>query len=102
MSRNPPAPEWVKWLRAWAKNNGESLAPLTGTDFRALAAIAALWELYSMERHARVLDAVRIALGEMQPSTRHFARPLIARAMDWSDQDKLWPLVDVNADRGAA
>jgi hypothetical protein len=86
MSRANP-PEHIAFLKA----NGHNLGALTGTDFRALAAIAALWHLYAYSRKANVIGAVNLALVEMQASTRVFARPLIAHAMDWSDVDDIWP-----------
>jgi len=86
--KRPPTPEHLKWLRA----NGHNLAPLTGTDTKALAAVAACWELYAYTRSERVLKAARELAAEMQDSTRPLARELIAYAMDWSDRDKLWPL----------
>lgn len=82
-------PEYLRFLRA----NGHELGALTGTDHRALAAIAALLTLYSYSRHARVLVAVRLALLEMQVTTRDLAKPLIAWAMDWSDVEPIWNVV---------
>lgn len=83
------ADEHLRWLRA----NGHGLGALTGTDHRALEAIDRCWELYAHTGSERVLAAVAGLIGEMQPSTRFFARELIARAMDWGDRDRLWPLV---------
>lgn len=73
-----------------------SLAMLTGQDKRALAAVAECWELYASsddDGAAAALTAVRALLGGMQPKCRGFARALIARAMDWTDQARVWPLV---------
>jgi hypothetical protein len=83
------ANEPLRWLAA----NGADLAPLTGTDTKALLAIAACWELFAYTRSNRVLDAIRSLLSEMQASTAPLTRDLIARAMDWSDRDRYWPLV---------
>ena len=80
------------WLRA----NGEDLAPLTGQDSAALLAIANVWELFPRADGAgreACIVAVRALLGAMQPKCRHITRLLIARAMDWSDVDVLWPQV---------
>lgn len=83
-------PEHEKWL----KLNGHSLAPLTGTDRRALAAIDACWELYAFASNGvNVLTAVHQLLLEMQPKCWPLARELIARSMDWGDRDRLWSLV---------
>jgi hypothetical protein len=82
--------EHLRWLKA----NGHSLAPLTGTDTRALEAIAATWMLYAHTRSSGLLRAVAILAREMQVSTRPLARELIAWAMDWGDRDALWPAVE--------
>jgi hypothetical protein len=69
---------------------------LTGQDFRALAAIAACWKLYSGsddEGGRAALDAVRALLAALQPQCRPFARELIPFALDWDDRARLWPLV---------
>lgn len=86
--RNPPAPEWVRWLDA----NGHDLGVLTGQDYRALGAIDACWQL-ARESEANAVAAVRALLPLLQPSCLPFARELIARWMDWSDRERLWPKV---------
>lgn len=78
---------------AWLRANGVDLAPLTGTDYLVLDSVAKLWELYATSRSSQVLDAIRDLLGVMQPKCRVLTKKLIARAMDWSDVDKLWPAV---------
>lgn len=83
---------WQKWLRA----NGYDLAPCTGQDFRALAAIAACWDLVACsdaqgERSA--LAAVRALLPAMQEKCRPLARALIARSLDWDSPNRLWTQV---------
>lgn len=85
------AKEHTKWLRA--NGHGSSLAALTGTDARALDAIAACWTLYSVERDPRVLDAVGALLLMMQPKCRAVAQALIPWAMDWSDEGPVWALL---------
>lgn len=95
-------PKWDQWLRACAKDPKSpahlpgSLAMLTGQDFRALAAVAACWQLYASSDDAgaaAALSAIRSLLHGMQPQCRPFARELIAFAMDWDDRARLWPLV---------
>jgi hypothetical protein len=94
---------WQQWARAVAKDpespselGRDSLAALTGQDARALAVVAAAWELYACSdsdgQHA-ALAAVRAALPAMQPSTRWIARELIPFALDWSDRARVWALV---------
>lgn len=140
-------PEHLRWLKA----NGHDLAPLTGTDARALAAIAACWRLepapelqvlhrqdrvpgdgatfdaacerehrvhvpdgelrlhrvrrveverdrrsfvYTIERRSLVVEAVANLALVMQPSTRPLAKALIPWAMDWSDEEPVWALVE--------
>lgn len=80
----------------WLKANGHSLAPLTGQDRRALAAIDACWQLLAMsdeDGRAGGIEAVKALLPALQEKCWPLARELIARAMDWSDRDRLWPLV---------
>lgn len=101
-------PPWLEWLRevhddpssrARARLHDHSLAALTGQDHRALAAVAASWVLYAASDEdgaAAALDAIRHLLPAMQHSAWHVARSLIAYAMDWSDMDRLWPLVAVD------
>lgn len=89
------AKEHTKWLKA----NGHSLAPLTGTDARALDAIAACWALYAVERQPRILDAVARLVSIMQPKCRPLAAALIPWAMDWSDQVPVWALVEAVEER---
>lgn len=84
------ASEHLRWLRA----NGHSTAALTGTDARALAAIAACWTLYTVERNELVLEAVAALAQLMQSSVRPLARALIPWAMDWPDEQPVWTLVE--------
>jgi len=94
---------WQKWARACAadpdspSNLGrQSLAALTGQDTRALNAIVACWELYGSSDDAGrfgALVAIRALLPAMQASTRWIARELIPYALEWSDRERLWPLV---------
>lgn len=92
MSRRPAparADEPLRWLRA----NGVDLAALTGTDAKALLAIAACWDLFALTRSAGVLGAIDGLLREMQRSTAPLTRDLIARSMDWGDREQYWALV---------
>lgn len=105
VSRNP---EWLKWLRvamadgAYLATTGApprplpKLAVLTGQDMRALAAIAACWQLLASSDEVgeqAALAAVRMLLPALQPECRQFARELIPFAMDWSHREKVWPEV---------
>lgn len=75
----------------------QGLGALTGQDARVLEAIAACWSLYAssdVDGGNAALAAIRALLPGMQPQCRHFARELIALALDWSDRDRLWPLVN--------
>jgi hypothetical protein len=94
---------WQAWLRACSKNPNSpaKLAPgalgaLTGQDARALAAIAACWELYAGsddDGQRAAIAAVRHLLPAVQYKNHLFARELIAFALDWSDRDRIWRLV---------
>jgi len=70
---------------------------LTGQDARALEAVSACWQLYALADRAgqhNALLAIGALVRAMQPQCRPFARELIAFSLDWSDRDRLWPLVD--------
>lgn len=98
---------WFEWLVACAEDERsptglrpELLGMLTGQDKRALGAIAACWELYacSDEDGADAAKAAIVALLQgMQSKCWLFARELIARAMDWSDRERLWPAIRAEA-----
>ncbi len=75
MKQKTPTPDHIQWLRLCAKDPTSparlpgSLGMLTGRDYRALAAIAACWQLYSAsdDYGARgALEAVRALLPGMQ------------------------------------
>jgi len=102
MARDLNGPEhWLAWLRSCAKagrlDTTVPLGAITGTDARILRVIAGLWSLCGYHDddplHVASLAAIRSLLPSMQPSTRPFARELIAQALDWHDRDRLWPLV---------
>lgn len=97
------SPNWIKWLKACqrdpsspAHQTAKLLGALTGQDRRALSAISECWELYASsdsKGEIAALDAVRALLLALQPQCRVFAKELIAHSLDWSDRDRLWPLV---------
>lgn len=90
MAQRPPS---VNEPLRWLASNGHNLAPLTGTDRKALLAIAACWDLFAYTRSLRTLHAIQALLTQMQPTTAPITRDLIARSMDWSDRDRYWPQV---------
>lgn len=94
--------QWVRLVEREAVKNPNHpsrlrkgcLAPVTGTDYRALSAFVACLELYSFADHpSQVLSAMRLVLGEMQPSVRWIARELIPFVREWEDRDRLWPQI---------
>lgn len=104
---------WQQWARACIKDPTSpsklekgSLAALTGQDVSALDAIAACWQLYARsdeEGRRAALLAVFTLLPAMLPHNRWIARELIPFALDWSDRERLWPLVQSpTADYGKA
>jgi len=97
MASNPKSAEHVRWLRA--NGHGAELGALTGTDARALAAIAACWQLYAVDRSPRVIEAVASIVGSMQPKCGALAGMLIPWALDWSDEAPVWGLVLAELDR---
>ncbi len=91
---------WRQWARACVKDPSspskitkDMLAALTGTDARALDAIVACLEAYAYTGEPAVFEAVRVLVRLMQVHTRPLARELIPFVLDWSDREKLWPLV---------
>lgn len=91
---------WQQWARAVTRDphspskiTKDALGALTGTDTRVLDGIVACWFVYAYTGENRALAAVRLLLPLMQDSTRWIARELIPFVMDWSDRDRIWPLV---------
>jgi hypothetical protein len=83
-------------VRTWLRANGHNTAPLTGQDASALEAIALCWELYARgdnDGRLAAVKAVRELLPAMQEKCWPLAREVIAKALDWGDRDRLWPLV---------
>jgi hypothetical protein len=88
MKPKPPCQTILPWLKA---NLGpRCLAPLTGTDARALSAAVQIIELFSYHRAPEVLDAFRSVVVCLQPSVRELAYHGIAHVMDWSDRSTIW------------
>lgn len=88
MNAKPPTVTLFPWLRS---NLGKHcLAPLTGTDARALLAAVQVIDLYSVHREKDVLGAFGILVLCMQPSTRELAFHAIAHVVEWSDRAPIW------------
>ncbi len=99
---------WKQWVRLVIREKKENpehpsrlfdgcMAPLTGTDYRALEAFAACLKLSSYcDRPEQAIRAMRIVLGEMQPSVRWIARELIPFAKEWNDRERMWPRLALN------
>jgi len=85
-----PRPERYDAPLVWLRANKHNLAPLTGTDVKALLAIAYSWRLYSYTRRDEVIFAVAQLLRTMQPKCWRYAKALIPWAMDWSDELPVW------------
>lgn len=85
---HPPACTVLDWLRA--NLGGRALAPLTGSDTRALRAAVQIIEQYSYDNDPDVLEAFRLIVMRMQRHTRELAYHAIAHPMDWSDRQRLW------------
>lgn len=86
-------------LRRWLVANlgKEALAPLTGTDARALAAAVHIVELYSYDRQPRVAQAFGLVVSRMQEKTRYLAFHSIAKVMEWDTRFELWTLANLPA-----
>lgn len=88
MKPKPPCTTVLPWLKA---NLGpHCLAPLTGTDTRALFAAVQIIELYSIQPNDTILGAFRSVVLQMQDSTKHLAFHAIAHVMDWGHRGELW------------
>lgn len=101
-----PVAEWNRWVCDCVENEFarartglcmEDIASLTGQDRRALDVVNALWHLVAAsddQGREVALAAIKALLRyAMQPTALPVARALIAFAMDWSDIERLWPLV---------
>jgi len=86
--KKPVSQTLFPWLKA---NLGKNcLAPLTGTDYSALAAAVHTIDLYAETRDPSVLEAFAIIVLCMQSSTQELAYHAIAHVMDWSDRSQIW------------
>lgn len=83
-----PAQTVLEWLHH--NLPGCALAPLTGTDTKALRASVQIMELYGYDRDPTLLRAYGLVVTRMQASTRELAYHAIAHPLDWSDRPKLW------------
>jgi len=85
---------YCQTVRSWLKNNlgKDCLAPLTGTDARALDAAVHLIDLWSQCRNpsSEILQAFGIVVCQMQRHTQGLAYHAIAHVLDWPDRDDVW------------
>lgn len=83
-----PCQTLPQWLR---ENLGPgALAPLTGTDAKALAAAVQTVQLYAYHSRPEVLRAFGAIVGCMQRSCWPLAYHSIAHVMDWADRETVW------------
>ena len=76
----------LEWLAA----NDHDTAGVTGTDSKALTAIAACWELHAYTGSDDVVEAVAMLMkNHLQLKHWVFAVELVAKARDWSDREKM-------------
>jgi hypothetical protein len=68
----------------------DCLAPLTGTDARALSAAVHILNLYAFCAEPTLLPAFGIIVRCMEPSTQKLAYHAIAFVMDWTDREPVW------------
>ena len=89
MSTQPPAQTFFKWLHA---NLGKGcLAPLSGQDYKALAAAVQLVPVWcNSDDRGAVAQAFRIVVEQMQPECREMAFHAIAHPADWGHRFELW------------
>jgi hypothetical protein len=86
-----PKPPCVT-LPAWLKENlgKDCLAPLTGTDAKALAAAVQIVECYAYAPSTATVHAFAAIVLTMQEKTQELAYHAIAHVMDWGDRSELW------------
>jgi hypothetical protein len=79
-------------LPAWLRENlgKDCLAPLTGTDAKALACAVQVIDLYSHHRMQSVLTAFAFIVLQMQPKCQELAFHAVAHVMDWDDRADVW------------
>jgi hypothetical protein len=70
-------------------------AALTGTDWKALRAAAAILELYAYDSSPTLLPSFRAVVLRMQETTREYAYHAIAMVFDWHDRDRIWSQADL-------
>lgn len=88
-----PKPKCESLLDFLRGNLGKRcLAPLTGTDARALAAAVHIVELYACDRNPDILKCFGEVVLRMQRSTRWFAYHAIAHSIEWTDRAPVWSL----------
>ena len=86
----PAAVTIFPWLKA---NLGKGcLAPLTGTDARALKAAVEIINLYNYAGHRDLLEAFATVVYQMQPHCQQFAFHAIAHVMDWHNRQEIWEM----------
>lgn len=72
-------------------------APFTGQDSAAWRAFVASLELYALgDGHGQTcaVHGMRAAVSAMQSSTQWIAKATIPAVLDWSDEDRLWTILE--------
>lgn len=89
----PPCETIGPWL---TDNLGNCLAPLTGSDARALRAAVQIIDQYSYDPSPEVLKAFGLVVGRMQETTSELAYHAIAHILNWEDRPRLWALAGLS------
>lgn len=90
-------------LRAWFEENlgADCMAPITGTDGKALRAAAHILELYAYTRNDTLItSAFKTIVSHIQERLRYFAYHLIAKELDWQDRERIWVKAGLVSFRG--
>lgn len=76
----------------WLKSNlgPRCLAPLTGTDVKALRAAVQIVELYNYHPKESLIDAFGKVVVCMQPHCQELAYHAVAHVMDWHNRSEIW------------
>jgi hypothetical protein len=78
--------EAKKWIES---NYGRGvMAPMTGTDWKAFAALVHAWDLWVYTREDAAEKICVALLERMQSTTREIGVWIIPFVADWSDEDR--------------
>src|SRR5919108_2788409 len=90
----PSAATVLDWLHS--NLGSHAIAPLTGSDTKALRAAVQIMEQYGYDRHPSLIHAFSCVVNRMQQKTQWLAFHAIAHPLDWSDRQKVWDAAELD------